>query len=120
MSTWQREWLLRSNFLPSMLRKEHCSSTVLSLAMKREFITTHRQPRGNLWCGSIVISLRQTNSNKNCLALGGQRFNSNDEVMKFTRNFLSNLDTLSYYAGLEKLVLHYDKCLNCCGNYVEK
>jgi hypothetical protein len=31
------------------------------------------------------------------------------------------LQAASFYdAGIQKLVLRYDKCLNSCGNYVEK
>ncbi len=51
--------------------------------------------------------------------LGGQHF-QNDEVKNFTTQYFSNFDATFYHTLMQKLVLHYDKCLNCLGDYVEK
>jgi hypothetical protein len=52
--------------------------------------------------------------------LGGRWFHDDNEV-KETVNTWSASQTASFYdAGIQKLVPHYDKCLNNGGNYVEK
>jgi hypothetical protein len=52
-------------------------------------------------------------------SLGGRRFHDDSEVNEAVNTFAS--EAASFYdAGIQKLVPHYDKCLNNGGNYVEK
>jgi histone-lysine N-methyltransferase SETMAR len=50
--------------------------------------------------------------------LGGRRFRS-DEIKEVNMWFASQMASF-YDAGIQKLVPHYDKCLNNGGKYVEK
>jgi hypothetical protein len=51
--------------------------------------------------------------------LGGRRFH--DDKVKDAINTWFASQTASFYdVGIQKLVPHYDKCLNNGGNYVEK
>ncbi len=52
--------------------------------------------------------------------LGGQKFNSDDEIQAEMQTFLSSQDPQFYATGIEKLVVRYEKCLNNLGDYVEK
>jgi histone-lysine N-methyltransferase SETMAR len=52
--------------------------------------------------------------------LATQRFHTNEELMDGVNNWLHNLATPFFDAGLQKLVSQYNKCLNEDGNYVEK
>jgi hypothetical protein len=52
--------------------------------------------------------------------LAGQRFNNNEDVKKAVQKWLSSQAAAFYDEGIQKLVSHYDKCLNNGGNYVEK
>jgi hypothetical protein len=52
--------------------------------------------------------------------LGGQRFHDNKEVKEAVNTWLALQSASLYDAGIQKLVLHYDKCLNNGGNYVKK
>jgi hypothetical protein len=51
--------------------------------------------------------------------LGGWRFHD-DSVVKEAINTFSSQAASFYTAGIQKLVPHYNKCLNNGGNYVEK
>jgi histone-lysine N-methyltransferase SETMAR len=44
--------------------------------------------------------------------LGGRRFHNNSEVKEAINTWFAS--------GIQKLVPHYDKCLNSSGNYVKK
>ena len=52
--------------------------------------------------------------------LGGKRFQSDDDAKNAVELWLSSLAGSFFEEGLDKLVTHYDKCLNIGGNYVEK
>jgi histone-lysine N-methyltransferase SETMAR len=52
--------------------------------------------------------------------LAGQRFLNDDDVTEAVKKWLSSQVATFYKEGIQKLVPHYDKCLNNCGNYVEK
>jgi hypothetical protein len=52
--------------------------------------------------------------------LGGRRFKSDEEVKDAIKEWLNGLAVEVYDEGVQKLVTRYDKCLNVCGNYVEK
>ena len=52
--------------------------------------------------------------------LGGQRFDSNDELKSSVADWLTTQERTFYNMGIEKLVPRYDKCLNNGGDYVEK
>ena len=51
--------------------------------------------------------------------LGGQRFDSNDELKSSVADWVSTQERIFYNMGIEKLVPRYDKCLNNGGDYVE-
>jgi hypothetical protein len=50
--------------------------------------------------------------------LGGRRFP--DKVKEAINTWFVSQAASFYDAGIQKLVTHYDKCLNNGGNYVEK
>jgi hypothetical protein len=52
--------------------------------------------------------------------LGGRRFKSDEEVKDSVKEWLNGLEVEVYDEGIQKLVTRYDKCLNVCGDYVEK
>ena len=52
--------------------------------------------------------------------LGGKCFATDDEVKEAVKDWLSSQVVDFYDFGIQKLVEHYDKCLNKNGNYVEK
>jgi hypothetical protein len=52
--------------------------------------------------------------------LGGRRFLEDDDVKEAVNTLFSSQAASFYYAGRQKLVPRYDKCLNNCGNYIEK
>jgi len=52
--------------------------------------------------------------------LGGQRFDTDEEVKTTVEDWLSSQAADFYDEGIQKLVERYDKCLNKQGNYVEK
>jgi histone-lysine N-methyltransferase SETMAR len=53
--------------------------------------------------------------------LAGQRFNNDEDTSKEQcKKWLSSQAATFYDEGIQKLVSRYDKCLNNCGNYVEK
>jgi hypothetical protein len=51
--------------------------------------------------------------------LSGRRFKSNEEV-RDVKQWLNGMAAEVYDAGVQKLVIGYDKCLNSAGDYVEK
>nr|CAI5864224.1 unnamed protein product [Callosobruchus analis] len=53
-------------------------------------------------------------------ALGGQIFNTDDEVEEFVRIWLSKLPKEFFDTGIKKLPERWIKCVNCEGNYLEK
>ncbi|GBN16800.1 hypothetical protein AVEN_218463-1 [Araneus ventricosus] len=53
-------------------------------------------------------------------ALSGRHFRSNEEVQQAVKNFLRSLGTEFYQDAFLKLTSRYDKCINVCGEYVEK
>jgi hypothetical protein len=52
--------------------------------------------------------------------LGGRRFHDNNEVNEAINTRFASQAASFYDAGIRKLVLRYNKCLNNGGNYVEK
>ncbi|GBO27355.1 hypothetical protein AVEN_122964-1 [Araneus ventricosus] len=52
--------------------------------------------------------------------LSGTRFSSDSDVKIADENWLNGQGRDLYQAGLNKLVLHSDNCLNRFGDYVEK
>jgi hypothetical protein len=48
--------------------------------------------------------------------LGGQRFHNNKEVKEAINMCFASQVASFYDAGIQKLVHHYDKCLNNGGN----
>ncbi len=53
-------------------------------------------------------------------ALGGKRFESDEQVEMWVNEYFRKLDPSFYRRGIEKLVYRYDKCLNVFGNFIEK
>jgi phage-related protein len=52
--------------------------------------------------------------------LRGQRFHSIEDVQNEVKKWLRAQDAFFFYAGLDKLIYRYDKCLNRLGDYMEK
>jgi hypothetical protein len=52
--------------------------------------------------------------------LAGRRFHDNNEVKEAVPTCFASQAASFYDEGIQKLVQRYDKCLNNCGNYVEK
>uniref|UniRef100_A0A1B6MRN8 Histone-lysine N-methyltransferase SETMAR n=1 Tax=Graphocephala atropunctata TaxID=36148 RepID=A0A1B6MRN8_9HEMI len=52
--------------------------------------------------------------------LGGERFDTDDEVKEAVKDWLSSHVADFYHIGIQKLVERYDKCLNKNGNYIKK
>jgi hypothetical protein len=52
--------------------------------------------------------------------LGTQRLNTNEQLMDGVKDWLSSQAATFFDVGIQKLVSHYDKCLNSEGDYVEK
>jgi hypothetical protein len=50
--------------------------------------------------------------------LAGQHFLNDDDIKEAVKKWLSSQAVTLYEEGIQKLVLHYDKCLNNGGNYV--
>ena len=54
-------------------------------------------------------------------ALGGQRFDDDEQVQNFVRNWLQTRPPSFYGAGLQKKIpILWQKCIEKGGNYVEK
>lgn len=53
-------------------------------------------------------------------ALGGQHFESNDDVEEFVRNWLKTRPETFYLEGIQKLPTRWEKCVNVEGGYIEK
>jgi hypothetical protein len=51
--------------------------------------------------------------------LAGQCFLNDDDVKEEVKKWLSSQAATFYNEGIQKLVPHYDKCLNNGGNYVK-
>ena len=52
--------------------------------------------------------------------LAGQRFTCNDEAKTAVRRWFHSHPDELYNRGISNLALRWDKCLNRCGDYVEK
>jgi hypothetical protein len=52
--------------------------------------------------------------------LGTQRFNTNEELMDGVKDWLSSQAATLFDVGIQKLISHYDKCLNSEGDFVKK
>jgi hypothetical protein len=52
--------------------------------------------------------------------LGGRCFKSGEEVKDAIKQWLNGMATEVYDEDIQKLVAHYDKCLNVGGDCVEK
>ena len=52
--------------------------------------------------------------------LGGKRFDDDDELKDAVQKWLTLQAAAFYGEGIQKLVPHYDKCLNNSGEYLEK
>jgi hypothetical protein len=53
-------------------------------------------------------------------ALGGQRFVDDEQVENFVRNWLQKCPPSFYDAGIRKLPIRWQKCIEKGGKYVEK
>jgi histone-lysine N-methyltransferase SETMAR len=53
-------------------------------------------------------------------ALGGQHFDSDEQVENFVRKWLQTRPASFYDAGIKKLPIRWQKCIEKGGNYVEK
>ena len=53
-------------------------------------------------------------------ALGGQRFDDDEQVQNFVCNWLQTQTPSFYDAGLGKLPILWQKCIEKGGNYEEK
>ena len=53
-------------------------------------------------------------------ALGRQRFDNDEQVQNFVHNWLQMRLSSFYDAGIEKLPICWQKCIEKGGNYVEK
>jgi histone-lysine N-methyltransferase SETMAR len=53
-------------------------------------------------------------------ALGGHRFQSNDRVKEFVRNWAVTCPQTFYEEGIQKLPTRWQKCVELQGHYVEK
>jgi hypothetical protein len=51
--------------------------------------------------------------------LGGRWFHNNSKDKEAVNTWFASQAASLYDAGIQKLVSHYDKCLNNFGNYVE-
>jgi transposase len=52
--------------------------------------------------------------------LRSQRFNNNEELIKCVKTWLSSQAEDFFDTGIQILIPRHDKCLNSCGDYVEK
>ena len=52
--------------------------------------------------------------------LGGQHFNDDEQVENFVRKWLQTHPASFYDAGIKKLPIRWQKCIEKGGNYVEK
>ena len=52
--------------------------------------------------------------------LGGKQFDNNGDLKDAVQKWLTSKAVAFYEEGIQKLVPHYDKCLNNGGEYVEK
>ena len=53
-------------------------------------------------------------------ALLGQRFDDDEQVENFVRNWLQTRPPSFYDAGVKKLPIRWQKCIEKGGNYVDK
>jgi hypothetical protein len=53
-------------------------------------------------------------------ALGGQRFDDEEQVQNFVRNWLQTRPPSFYDAEIKKLPIRWQKCIEKGGNYVKK
>ena len=54
------------------------------------------------------------------IALGGQRFSSNEEAITFVNNYFAEKNAEYYLDGLQRWKHHWDKCVELQGDYAEK
>ena len=54
------------------------------------------------------------------VALGGQRFSSNEEAITFVNNYFAEKDAEYYLDGLKRWEHRWEKCVDLQGDYVEK
>ena len=54
------------------------------------------------------------------VALGGQRFSTNEEVINFVNNYFADKDANYYLEGLMRWEHRWEKCVVLQGDYVEK
>jgi hypothetical protein len=52
--------------------------------------------------------------------LGSQRFNNNEQLMESVKTWLTSQGADFFETGMQKRIPRYDKCLNSCGDYVER
>ena len=52
--------------------------------------------------------------------LGEKRFDSNDEIISQTNIYFEDLDKSYFLEGIKKLEIHWMKCIELKGDYVEK
>jgi hypothetical protein len=52
--------------------------------------------------------------------LAAERFSSDDEVKTAMQHWVKTLAADFFDEGIQKIVPRYDRCLNLCGDYVEK
>ncbi|GFX27499.1 mariner Mos1 transposase [Trichonephila clavipes] len=54
------------------------------------------------------------------IALGGQRFLSNEEAITFVKNYFAEKNAEYYLDGLQRWERRWEKCIKLRGDYVEK
>jgi hypothetical protein len=53
-------------------------------------------------------------------ALGGKNFDNDEQVENFVRMWLQAHPPSFYDSGIKKLPIDWQKCIEKCGNHVEK
>ena len=54
------------------------------------------------------------------IAVGGQRFSSNEEAITFVNNYFAEKNAKYYLNGLQRWEHRWEKCVELQGDYVEK
>ncbi len=52
--------------------------------------------------------------------LAGKWFADEANLKVAVSSFFTKMDSTWYARGIEKLIFHYNKCLDICGDYLEK
>ncbi len=110
--TWQHWWMIR--FIHDIERTAYCQtdSTSSQELFGGRFWTSCSLPRSGASVFYLLPNMHQF--------LGGKQFLTREEVMAVVHDYLSNLNISFYATEIAILFLHYKKCLNSFGNYVQK